>query len=439
MSDDQQTPSSPAKRILVVDDDAFTRTMVQEFLTRYGYEVVTATDGADGLDKVRAGGIDMVVSDMIMPGRSGFELLTEIKTAFPLLPVIIITGKPKVEAAVACIKTGAFDYLTKPLRLTRFIEHVQLAFEAGEQLHAMHESNRPERFLSRWHSVAGYDLVKVLGEGGLGVVFLAEKADDQGQLQRYALKVLKPEVLNDSDMVSSLERFISEAELASAVIHPNIIRIHDYGLAKEEQIPYIVMDYVEGLPLSWYIANGGELDYAQKCHILRQAASALAAVHASHMLHRDIKPDNILVSADLHVTLTDFGIATSNHAQRLTQHGIIVGSPAYLSPEVYAAAAADTRSDIFALGSVAYELFLGIPPFDGDTLPALSHSIRFDPPPDMRPLDPDMPERLVAIVEKMLAKDPRDRYQTARGVVAAFDEFLNPNSLLKSLLQKRKD
>jgi CheY-like chemotaxis protein len=435
---DAASPAPPPapKRILVVDDDLSTCRLVQAYLTKRGYEVALAHDATTGLGLIQQQSFDLVVSDMIMPGLSGFDLLLEVKKLRPLMPVIIITGKPKVEAAVACMRTGAFDYLTKPLNLTRFLEHVQLGLEASDRVKRASRDERPERYLTRWHNIAGYDLVKVLGEGGLGVVFLAEKADAQGQLQRYALKVLKPDILAQEDGATSVERFLREARLASSTIHPNIIRIFDYGVTPEEQIPYIVMEYIQGEPLSYYIMNGDLLNYTQKAYVIRQAASALAAVHAAHLYHRDIKPDNILIGEDLRVILTDFGIATNPDAHRLTTTGFLIGSPAYMPPEAYQRKQVDARSDIFALGTVAYELFLGVAPFDGDSLAELADAIQHDEPLDPLRLDAHLPKPLAEIIAKMLAKRPDDRFQTARNVVTALDQYLKPESQVKHLSRK---
>jgi serine/threonine-protein kinase len=206
--------------------------------------------------------------------------------------------------------------------------------------------------------------------------------------------------------------------------HPNIVKISDYGVADEEQIPYIVMEYLDGHFLDTVIASPKQMHYREKVQIIRQTAIALDAVHAAGITHRDVKPSNIHVDQDLHVTLTDFGIARKSDSM-LTHDGLFVGTPAYMSPEGCASPKVDGRSDIYSLGVVAFELFLGMLPFYDNSLFEFMHMVQHSRPPEPKKLDPDFPDFLQDILARMMKKDPDSRYQTARELEEDLDLFLN--------------
>jgi beta-lactam-binding protein with PASTA domain/predicted Ser/Thr protein kinase len=249
-----------------------------------------------------------------------------------------------------------------------------------------------------------YRILRKLGAGGMANVYLAE---DQELGRRVAIKILNDRHANDEQFV---ERFRREAKNAAALSHPNIVSIYDRGEA--EGTYYIAMEYLDGRSLKELIVSRGPAPVKVALEYARQILSALRFAHRHGIVHRDIKPHNVLVDGEGRVKVTDFGIARAG-ASQMTEAGSIVGTAQYLSPEQARGGAVDQRSDLYSLGIVLYELLTGEPPFQGETpveiaMKHLSHAP--EPPSALRP---DLPRELDWIVMRALAKDPEDRYQSA--------------------------
>jgi tetratricopeptide (TPR) repeat protein/predicted Ser/Thr protein kinase len=253
--------------------------------------------------------------------------------------------------------------------------------------------------------IAGrYEILKLLGEGGMGAVY---KARDQEVDRLVALKVIRPELAGHS---SVLQRFKQELILARTVTHRNVIRIYDLGVA--EGCRFITMEYIEGQDLS-SILEERKLAPEEAVKILRQVCAALEAAHVEGVVHRDLKPQNIMLEASGRVVVMDFGLARSMEASGLTQAGAIMGTPAYMSPEQAKGMPADERSDIFALGIILYQMLTGVVPFKAETaIASLLLRTQGPPPPPMQ-LEPAIPQGLNDIVLKALATDVVNRYQKA--------------------------
>ncbi|OGV71933.1 MAG: hypothetical protein A3K19_07490 [Lentisphaerae bacterium RIFOXYB12_FULL_65_16] len=415
----------PSKRtLLVVDDDMPVRLMLASFLGGEGYDVIEAADGAVALQILGQRKIDFVLSDMDMPNKSGKDLLLEVKKNRPQLPVVIITGRPRVEAAVECIKIGALDYLTKPCDLERLAAMIKETLASSPPLEATRVIEVPRRL------IGGYKVLEVLGEGGMGIVFLAEKDG-----RRYALKIIRGAGCLVEPQSEYLTRFTREAAIATAVRHPNIIPVVEYGIAQEEKIPYMVMEYCDGVALDDLIKRRQDLPYATKVSIVRQIAAALEAINAHGICHRDVKPNNVLVDAEMTAKLTDFGIARLAGSE-LTGTEKLLGSPPFMAPESFAGVAdVDHRADIFSLGVVAYLLFTGQLPFAGNSMFALAENIRTGKPTEPRKLDPQFPPVLQRILAKALKKKPEERYGSATEMIASLDQFLSGAETPSSPLQ----
>jgi eukaryotic-like serine/threonine-protein kinase len=249
-----------------------------------------------------------------------------------------------------------------------------------------------------------YQVVRKLGAGGMANVYLAE---DQELGRRVAIKILNDRHANDDQFV---ERFRREAKNAAALSHPNIVSIYDRGEA--EGTYYIAMEYLDGRSLKELIVSRGEAPVGVAVDYARQILSALRFAHRHGIVHRDIKPHNVLVDTDGRVKVTDFGIARAGTSQ-MTEAGSIVGTAQYLSPEQAKGADVDQRSDLYSLGVVLYELLTGTVPFNGDTPVeiAMKHLSAVPEPPSKRRRD--IPRNLDLVVTRALAKDPPDRYQSA--------------------------
>jgi len=249
-----------------------------------------------------------------------------------------------------------------------------------------------------------YQVVRKLGAGGMANVYLAE---DQELGRRVAIKILNDRHANDEQFV---ERFRREAKNAAALSHPNIVSIYDRGEAEGSY--YIAMEYLDGRSLKELIVSRGPAPVGVAVEYARQILSALRFAHRHGIVHRDIKPHNVLVDSEGRVKVTDFGIARAG-ASQMTEAGSIVGTAQYLSPEQARGGNVDQRSDLYSLGIVLYELLTGTVPFTGDTPVeiAMKHLSQVPEPPSSR--RPDLPHELDLLVMRALAKDPEDRYQSA--------------------------
>ncbi|NJD11320.1 MAG: serine/threonine protein kinase, partial [Gemmatimonadetes bacterium] len=257
-----------------------------------------------------------------------------------------------------------------------------------------------------------YQVQKLLGEGGMGRVFLAEHVR---MARRCAIKVLHKNMSTDTNAV---RRFGREATNAGKINHPNVIDVYDFG-ETHDGLVYLAMEYVDGESLTKVLEREAPLPVARAVDIASQVAAGLAAAHRIGVVHRDLKPDNILLTAspeggDL-VKVVDFGIAKAMEVgdQDVTRTGMVVGTPDYMSPEQLIADPVDARSDLYSLGMVIYTMLVGARAFSGPSREKLVVRRLTEPPPHPNERRPDLPEWLDAVVVKLLARAPGDRYQTA--------------------------
>lgn len=264
-----------------------------------------------------------------------------------------------------------------------------------------------------------YRLESVLASGGMGRVWRAQDI----RLQRsVAVKMLRSEFAGDATFLS---RFRAEAKCAALLNHPHIAAVHDYGEAvavdSGEPLAYLVMELVDGESLADLLARRGRLDASHTLRIIGQTADALAAAHAAGVVHRDIKPGNVLVTPDLDVKITDFGIAQSAASVPLTGTGKVIGTAHYLSPEQAAGSKSTPASDVYALGVVAYECLAGRRPFEGESSVQVALQQIRDLPP---PLAPTVPDDVRRLVEQAMAKDPSERFPDGAAFRHAIDRLV---------------
>ncbi len=265
--------------------------------------------------------------------------------------------------------------------------------------------------------LGGYDVSGVIGSGGMGIVL---KAFD-GPLDRtVAIKVLAPRLASSG---AARRRFAREAKAAATVLHPNVIVIH--GVSNDGALPFLVMPYLRGESLQRRLDRQGPLQTEEILRIGQQVASGLAAAHGQGLVHRDIKPANILLEDGVErVTLTDFGLARAVDDASMTRSGVIAGTPQYMSPEQARGDNVDARSDLFSLGSVMYAMCTGRPPFRAETSFGILRRITDTDPRPIREVNPNIPEWLVRIVARLLAKSLDDRIQTADHIAKLFEQCL---------------
>ena len=251
-----------------------------------------------------------------------------------------------------------------------------------------------------------YQIIKSIGEGGMANVYLAY---DTILDRNVAVKILRGDLSNDEKFV---RRFQREALAASSLAHPNIVEVYDVGEDNGEY--YIVMEYIEGKHLKNLLKKRGKLTLSEAVDIMLQITDGMSVAHDSYIIHRDIKPQNIMILENGLVKITDFGIAMAMNATQLTQTNSVMGSVHYLPPEQASGQGSTLQSDIYSMGIVMYELITGELPFKGDNAVEIALKHLKEPIPDIRDKIPNVPNSVVNIIKKSTAKNPKNRYDDAR-------------------------
>jgi eukaryotic-like serine/threonine-protein kinase len=362
-------------------------------------------------------GYDAVLLSDTPCGEDGLEWLRAFKAAGTgLPPTLVLAGAGGEDHAVRAVKAGAADFLRKSE-----LSGVRLAIALREALLDAAEVYRPGDTQTRSQPldintigqparanavrVRGYNIQRQIGEGGMAKVYLAEREETRLQL---VLKVLDKTVMSDDQF---LQRFRRECRIISKIQNEHVVAIYDHGVT--DDCAFLAMEYFGGGDLKARIAAG--LSSGQALKILMQMAKALDAVHSSGVVHRDIKPQNIMFREGNRLALVDFGLAKEVDGRSTVTHaGLVLATPLYMSPEQYQGARLDERSDLYSVGVILYEMLTGTLPFTASNAPALAYQHVNSPV-------PRLPQRLAGyqgIVDKLMAKRPEDRFQSARELFA---------------------
>ncbi len=431
-------------RILVVDDEANNRDLLSRRLTRRDYQVVTAASAYEALSILNDEEFDLLILDIMMPGMSGLEMLTVVRQSFSSsqLPVIMATAKSDSEDVVEALNRGANDYVTKPLDMPVTLARIERALKERNATLALAKMNqslllsqsasgtaevttdhsgdvtsesqegklaaaeRPTKPLAVGGSIGKYKLRDTLGVGGSGKVFLGY---DPLIERKVAIKVLSEKYSTDRVWT---ERFLKEAKAIGQLDHPNIISIYDVNV--DQGFLYIVMEYAEHGNLKGRTNEQGPLTLAEACRCIVEAAHGLNAAHDNRLIHRDVKPDNLLLSASDQIKVSDFGIVKNQEEDLddpgLTREGRRIGTPLYMSPEQVKMQEVDRRADIYSLGGTFFFLLTGKPPFLASTIDEVTAAHLKDPRPDPASINHDLPVTCAAVIAKAMAIERDDRY-----------------------------
>jgi hypothetical protein len=294
--------------------------------------------------------------------------------------------------------------------------------EESDDLNFLSSSTRPDSLGRLGH----YEMLQVLGKGGFGIVF---RAFDETLQRVVAVKVMAPQI---ATLSPARKRFLREARSSAQVRHENVVHIYEVG---EQPLPYLVMEFIPGETLQQRLDRIGPLDVPEVLRIGRQIAEGLAAAHASDLIHRDIKPGNVLLEGGSQkAKITDFGLARAADDASISQSGIIAGTPMFMSPEQALGHRIDQRADLFSLGSVLYQMASGRPPFRAPSALAVLKRVAEESPRPIPEIIPETPQWLCDIIAKLHAKNPDERYQSARevaDVLADCEAQLKAHSKLK--------
>jgi eukaryotic-like serine/threonine-protein kinase len=261
--------------------------------------------------------------------------------------------------------------------------------------------------------IGRYRVERELGRGAMGVIYQAHDPDID---RKVAIKLVRADLLASEDRDDYLARFRHEAQAAGRCMHPNIVAIYDFAL--HDGNPFLAMEYVDGIALGQALQRVGRFPPAEAVAIILQVLAALGAAHALGIVHRDVKPANILLLPGGQVKVTDFGISRINTSD-MTQDGTVIGTPSYMSPEQCRGEVVDLRSDLFSTGAILYELLSGTRPFPGRNAAEVTHNLLTSEPPDLAETVPGIPDTVIAVVRRAMQKPREARFASAQEMADA--------------------
>ncbi|MCK4646217.1 MAG: protein kinase [Candidatus Aminicenantes bacterium] len=289
----------------------------------------------------------------------------------------------------------------------------------------------PTEELTRGTTFANrYEIIEELGKGGMGKVY---RVEDKKIKEEVALKLIKPEIASDK---KTIERFSNELKMARKISHRNVCRMYDLG--EEKGIHYITMEYVPGEDLKTTIRRVGPLGAGKTLFIAKQVCEGLIEAHRLGVVHRDLKPQNIMIDKEGNTRIMDFGIARSLKGKGITGAGVMIGTPEYMSPEQAEVKDVDQRSDIYSLGVILYEMVTGRVPFEGETALSIAMKHKSEMPKDPRELNTQIPEDLSQVILKCMEKDKENRYQTAEELFTEVTNIEKGIPTTERVVSKRK-
>ena len=410
--------------IVAIDDDPTVITMLNHALDNNKYKIVGYVDPKVGLKDVLKDLPDLLITDLTMPGLTGLEIIEKIRTKHSreILPIIVLSALGDEDVILQCFASGATDYLLKPFSEGELKAKIQILVSRTQKAKSLPKELKGSQIFDEegfWEPddlvgkiFANYEILEKVGEGGMGVVYRALNFNNN---QVVALKILAPEFVRDKTF---LKRFFREANHLKEVNHINISQFYELG--HENNTYYIAMEYVDGPSIEDYLENKPLLTEIEIVDIIIQVCEALNALNKLGIVHRDIKPGNILMNSKNQIKIVDFGLTKKPTDKRITQTNVFFGTATYMSPEqARGASDVDIRSDLYAVGILFYFLATGEVPFDDDdTYSVLFKQIHEDPE-EPQTKNKNLHNTTNFLILKMLSKVPDDRYQTPAEVLRA--------------------
>jgi len=391
-------------RILVVDDEPFIRKTVREVLGDEGYLVDEAEDSKHCLALLKLKKFDLILMDIQMPGESGLDTFKKLAKEDFNTDTIMISGHGTIETAVEALKHGAYDFLEKPFSIAKLKATVKTALERRRQ------AGQIESLKEKGETFGNYRLVRKIAEGGMASVYEAVQTNLD---KKVALKIMHPHLTSDTVFV---KRFEKEARTTALLSHPGIVQVYDYGW--QNKCLFLAMEFISGESLKTYLRKETRLPLPVCASVGIKLCEALCHAHAKGVVHRDIKPTNILISDRGEVKLVDFGIARclDQEAAQLTQADQIIGTPIYMSPEQVENRQAVPASDLFSLGTLLYLITTLELPFTGSNMGAILRTISACEYTEPNRINREISPELNSVVVKCLQKEMTKRYESAAQV-----------------------
>ncbi len=413
-------------RILLVDDDAAELKLASLYISRAGYEVEECADGIQALGRALAAPPDLIICDLQMPALDGFGLLSALRaqTRTAGIPVIFLTSHTQHSHFRRAMRLGADDFLAKPVNRSDLLEAIssrllRLELVRSAPLPVLRIDPVAEdgavwpaspRIPAGIQELGDYVLESEIAKGGSSTIYLARHKIEASQV---AIKLIRLDGHTPPDV---LGRFINEHELLERLRHPNIVPIFGQGFSDHHA--YIAMEYFPRGSLTGMLK--APLPHAAVKLVLQQCAAGLEAAHHAGIVHRDLKPDNVMLRADGTLALTDFGIAKDLHAAtESTDHGIVLGTPAYMAPEQAMGKQVDASCDIYSLGVMLYQMLTGEKPFPGDDHQTIIYGHLNAPVPRL----PAHAAQWQDLLDLMMAKLPPARPANAAALQACLGQF----------------
>lgn len=398
-------------RILIIDDDEDLRNLLAHYIRQEWRQAEVEEYDPLKLDlpgeDFPLESFDVILLDYMLGRGDGLEWLRELKARADCPPVIFLTGAGNEIIAVRAMKFGADDYLRKQeLTRDRLLDSIRdVASDKIERTVSPEVARRLEgQNLGGRIQVPGIRILHMIGEGGMSRVYLASRESDDEPL---VVKILRSEVMADRN---ALSRFMEEYALIERIRSPHVARIHGHGVSAGNA--YLVMEFFDGGDLSKRLEDKA-MDPEDALRVFRELMFALGDIHETGVLHRDLKPQNLMFRKDGSLAIVDFGIAKHIDAVDRTSHGEIVGTPRYMSPEQVQGRALDMRTDIYSAGVLLYQMLSGEHLFSGDTaLEVALHHLNSPPP-----LLPEALERYQRLMDKLIEKDRDARFRNADEVL----------------------